>query len=140
VGKRRAESFADIVAQVKAQPAPPPAPVGRAGYHGTFWADPDGIAYFLVDATLDPPDALALAADGARVVFDACGCGGGPGCPLDWLSAADVRGLAAAKTLPAMPPSRKRERRAELEHWRSDAGQGLVVAAIEVSWGDRIRG
>jgi len=32
------------------------------------------------------------------------------------------------------------ERRADLEHWRGDDGGDLIVAAVEVSWGDRIRG
>lgn len=132
--RRPRESFADTIARVKARPSQPPrVPAGR---HGYYWGDPDRNRYELVTADLSPDEAVALARGGARVVYDACGCGGEQ-CQLDWLSADDVSGMVASGP-PVLHPSKHGG--AALEHWHSADGHDLVVAAVEISWGDRIRG
>ncbi|SHF50414.1 hypothetical protein SAMN05443575_0127 [Jatrophihabitans endophyticus] len=131
--KRRAESFAEAVERLAARPTRPRRV--RAGRRGDSWADPSGVAYTLVDDGLRPSVALALAAQGARVVYDACGCGGVE-CELDWLSGAEVATLASRGRPPIVRSSE--DGRADLEHWRSEEGGDLVVAAVDVSWGDRI--
>jgi hypothetical protein len=134
VRRQRAETFADIVAREKAQPARgPSAPEGR---HGDYWGDPDRRRFELVSGDLSPAEAVKLAEKGARVVYDACGCGGQE-CRLDWLSPEDVK-LVSISGPPDLHPGK--DGRANLEHWRSADGKDLVVAAVAVSWGGRIRG
>jgi hypothetical protein len=70
------------------------------------------------------------------VVFDASGCAGAER-RLDWLSQDDVRTLGERGELPVLHPTTNG--RADLELWRSDDGDDLVVVA-EVTWGDRISG
>lgn len=130
--QRRAEPFADVVARVRSRPSRgPEVPEGR---HGDYWGGPDQRRYELVTPDLSPADAVQLVQRGARIVYDACGCGGDE-CRLDWLSDEDCRRLAAADP-PSLLPSK--HGRADLEHWRSADGHDLIVAAVEVSWGDRI--
>lgn len=107
------------------------------GRHGDVCGDPERVPYSLVDADLSSEGALALASRGARVVYDACGCGGAE-CKLDWLSEAAVRDLARSGVGPEKHATK--DGHADLEHWRSQSGQDLVVVAVEVSWGDRIQG
>lgn len=133
-GKRRPDPFADVVARVKETPTHKPR--ARPGRHGNVWIDPEQRQYRLVTAELAPDEARKIASDGARVVFDACGCGGDQ-CELDWVGYEDVRRMAAAGP-PRVHPSHNG--RADLEHWRSDEGTDLVVAAVQVSWADRIHG
>lgn len=129
------ESFADVVRRVKALPATPPwvAP----GRQGSTWGDSSGQrAYALVTDDLTPLAAQALVADGAVLVYDACGCGGAE-CELDWIGEQDAADLAAAGA-PVLRPTK--DGRADLEHWRSADGRDLVVLAVEVTWGARIGG
>jgi hypothetical protein len=123
-----------VVARVKQTPTHKPRQ--RAGRHGSLWITPAQDHYRLVTAELLPGEAQKLASEGAYVVFDACGCGGDQ-CELDWVSAEDVCRMAAAGP-PRLHPSHNG--RADLEHWRSDDGKDLIVAAVEVSWADRIPG
>lgn len=132
--RQQSETFGDVVAGLRARPARGPRiPAGR---HGKYWGDPDEHRCELVAADLSPDDAVKLARQGARVVYDSCGCGGDQ-CRLDWLSAVDVKRIAASGP-PALHPGK--DGRADLEHWRSTDGLDLIVAAVDVSWGDRIRG
>lgn len=128
---RRAETFADIVAEVTA--TPPRTPRVFAGFHDGYFGDPDGNAYRLVDDQLSPRDAQYFARDGARVVHDPCGCGGY--CGLDWLSVRDVERLAVAD-----PPVLRRRKHglATLSLWQGAGGRSLIVAEGEVYWGDRL--
>ena len=98
------------------------------------WVDPNGRSYRLMTAQLQPAAARQLAADGAAVVHDSCGCGGRQ-CALDWLNASEVAELA--RTIPVL--DRPRRGWGCLEEWRSPSGAILIVAAIDVIWGDRIR-
>lgn len=134
--KRRAsESFADVVAHVKASPVRPA--LVRPGRHGDTWGDrSQRRAYELVTDELSPADARALVAQGAALVYDECGCGGVE-CRLDWVSSADAQRLAVAGPPVLHPP---KNGRADLEHWRSADGRNLVVAAVAVTWGSRIIG
>ena len=133
--RREQESFADVVARVKASPARPAfVPPGR---DGNTWGDTSQHrAYGLVTDELTPSDAQALVLNGAVLVYDECGCGGTE-CQLDWVSSEDGQRLAASGP-PVLRPSKNG--RADLEHWRSADGQDLVVAAAEVTWGSRIVG
>jgi hypothetical protein len=134
VARRRGnqETFADALAQVTATPARQPQT--PPGHHGDYWGDRDHRRYELVTEQLLPDDAVELAAKGAAVVYDACGCGGKQ-CELDWLSRS-----AAALVASSGPPFLKQSKhgRADLEHWRSVDGRDLVVVAVDVTWGNRI--
>jgi hypothetical protein len=132
--RQHQETFAETLAEVRrTPPKPQEVPSGRRGGH---WGDPDGRRYELVNHKLRPQDAVQLARLGARIVYDVCGCGG-DGCELDWLSDADARQLGESG-LPRLHP--RKHGLAELQHWRSADGRDLIVAAVEISWGDRIRG
>jgi hypothetical protein len=133
--RKDGETFAEVIERVKAQPPRGPhAPVGR---HGDYWGDPDNVRFELVTDRLSPADARKLARQGAAIVYDACGCGGDE-CDLDWLTRVDVERITASGP-PVLHPSK--HGRADLEHWHSaHDGKDLIVAAVQVSWGDRIRG
>ena len=132
--RKERKTFAETLAEVRATPAR--AARVPSGHHGDCWGDQEGNRYDLVTDELSADDAVQLARDGAVVVYDECGCGGS-GCDLDWLSDDEARRVAEAGT-PDLHPSK--HGRANLEHWRSADGRDLVVAAGEVSWGDRITG
>ena len=103
------------------------------GYWNGHWGDRGGRQYDLVTGALTPAEAQRLAIGGAAVVYDACGRGGQER-DLDWLTRDEVTHLAAH----AMPVIHQRKHgRADLEHWRSLDGRDPIVAAVDVSWGDR---
>jgi hypothetical protein len=131
------ETFANIVAEVKATPAvPKDVPIGPSR-DGRSWGDLDGHEYTLVDAELEPDRAVDLLKHGALVVYDSCGCGGWCGSGLDWLDPADRTELMSADP-PRVGFSKKAWGR--LSEWRSPSGRVLIEAAVNVRWGDRIDG
>jgi hypothetical protein len=82
--RRERETFADVVAQVRSEPAALYRGfIGRTS-NAARWVDPAGREYSRVTEKRQPEEARALAARGATVVYDAWGCGGSE-CTLDWL-------------------------------------------------------
>lgn len=86
-----APSMAELVACELARPkAADPRLVtpGRVNREGNL-CDLDGSILELLDAECDEPEALAAVKAGARVAFEACGCGGG--CVPVWFGVEDLR-------------------------------------------------
>ena len=134
MARKERKTFEDTLAEVRVNPSRGPrVPAGR---RGRYWGDLEGHRYELVTDELRPEEAAELARNGATIVYDRCGCGGTE-CTLDWLSASDTRQLAET-AVPVLHSSKNG--RADLEHWHSADGRDLIVAAVEVSWGARIRG
>lgn len=89
-----------------------------------FWASP---------TTSD--DDVELAAGGARVAWDHCGCGGY--CGFDWYSPEEEARMLAAGT-PDVGHTKRRQ--GALSLWTNDAGGSLIVAVNCVRWGGVIDG
>lgn len=124
------KSFAEIVAEAKAEPLPA-REVRPGGYsrQGEFF-DPSG---HLLTKTgqLNPSEARALVLDGAQLAFEGCGCGGWSGCLPDWTDSELSRQLAEA----SQPRLLKSDAPTWLDLWENDAGQ-VVYAHGDVRWGD----
>jgi len=134
VSKRPArQSFADIVREVESTPQAPPASPGAGMYANGVLTDPDGRQYTCVEATITAGRAHALAAAGAVVVWDSCGCGGY--CGFDWYSADDVKAMVASG-----PPTIRhtKNHRGNVSEWRSRSREVLVLAEDAVRWADRM--
>lgn len=129
-GARR--SFADIVMEVQATPAPEPRK-RRPGVWGTAFVDDDGREYELVAEGITSERALTVALLGGRVVWDECGCGGG--CGWDWCTEDDVAAIVKSG-----PPviSTSKSRTGVVSEFRSDDGAVLLLAQGWVWWGDRL--
>jgi hypothetical protein len=133
VATRRRATFAEIAAQARTEPPRPyRGPVGR-DRRGT-WIDPLGREYAKVADDLEPADAKALAAHGATVVYDRCGCGGSE-CELDWLSDTETQELATHQ--PVIRHLGK-DALARLAEWRTADGHALLEIAGDVSWANLI--
>ena len=116
--------FAEVVREVRETPSPPQAT------HGGI-ADPQGRHWVRNKQEISPGHALALAAAGAPVAWDACGCGGH--CGFTWLAPDEVAQLVRAGT----PVVRRTKRRhGNISEWATVDGQRLVVAEDAVRWGD----
>ncbi|MBO9555898.1 hypothetical protein [Cellulomonas sp.] len=126
-------SFADIVREVESTPRQPlEAPAAGTLVDGVL-TDPDGREYRRVEDTLTANRALALAAAGAVVVWDSCGCGGY--CGFEWFSAQDVKAMAAS----GAPVIRNTKRaRGNVSEWRSRSGDVLLLAEDDVRWAGRM--
>ena len=119
------QTFAEVLREIEQTPAAAERP--SAG--GT--TDPDGTSWLPVAARIDPGRALSLAAAGARVAWDPCGCGGY--CGFDWFSPTEVARLVAA----GIPVVRNNRRKyGSLSEWASEDGRSLVVAEAFVRWAD----
>jgi hypothetical protein len=120
-------TFADIVAEVES--APPPQE-RSAGYYGDTVVDAAGNVYGLTASDIDAARARELAATGAVVIWDDCGCGGY--CGLEWLDAAEVRALVASG-----PPDilHKKRRRGSIAAYATDDGRPLLYVEDAVRWG-----
>lgn len=125
MGKRpKQESFADLVAEVIARPAPVPMPDA---------VDPQGRGLFLVDESITPEHAHELVCSGAALAWDSCGCRGGGNCVVVWFDDAE-----AAKLAKVGPPilRRTKGRDANLVELRRQDGRAVVFAEMNVRWGD----
>lgn len=121
--KRRRRSFADIVAEVREQPAAvEPLPTGVV--------DPEGTRWHPGTSSISEGQAHALVERGARVAWDPCGCGGY--CGFTWFGPEDAAQLVAAGT----PKVRRTSRhRGNISKWTAEDGRVLVVAEDAVRWG-----
>ena len=124
----RTPTFAEIVREV--EQAPPPRVDDRSGV-----VDRDGTRWHQTAGEISPGRAFQLAAEGAAVAWDPCGCGGY--CGFDWFGADEVARLVAA----GRPTVRDTKRhQGNLSEWASEDGRVLVVAEQAVRWGDLICG
>lgn len=130
MSRRRPRSnptFAAIVDDLRRHPTPEPDLRARL-------RAPDGRSFVETDEELTPEAAQALAAAGAVVAWDSCGCQGY--CGLEWFDPARTARLVADGPPELVPSSRKMPHVAgRLSAWRSDDGQMLVLATREVRWG-----
>jgi hypothetical protein len=99
------------------------------GLDGDCLFAPDGRAYRLADARLNPRRAYELVVAGAVVAFDDCGCDGF--CGLAWVDHDELQRLVRHG-----PPRIRRKGKgfSSLEEWRTDIGDPLVVARGDVRW------
>ncbi len=125
MGKRAPRrTFAEVVREVEETPA---APEPRTG----GMTDPAGTYWMPLKRQISPSHALALAAAGAPVAWDACGCGGY--CGFTWFSQQQVARLVTAG---APTIRRTKRRRGNISEWASEDGRALVVAEDAVAWAD----
>ena len=131
---RRRQTFAQIVLEAsEPRPSAEPKPHGPGFTPDGEFVDQTGARYAQVAPDLDPAQALAIARDGATVVWDSCGCGGY--CPLTWFNADDVAAMVASGS-PRIRRTKRRHGRAS--EWRADDGRVLLLLEQEVEWGDRL--
>lgn len=129
VSKRpHTQTFADIVREVEETPAPP-----TPDYSGVV--DPSGTRWHRHLTEISPAQALRLAAEGASVAWDPCGCGGY--CGFRWFGPEEVAHMIAAGT-PTVRHTKKRH--GNISQWASEDGAVLVVAEDAVHWGRGIDG
>jgi len=83
----RSKSFAEIVAEVKAEPMPEPE-VCPGGYNsaGELF-DPAGNRLHRVRTKITPSQAQHHVSEGAQLAWESCGCGGWSGCLPIWVEA-----------------------------------------------------
>jgi len=126
--RHRPPSFADIVREAREAPPPPPPRTGPQLWTGRV-QDKSGRIWTCVDDEITASRAFVLAADGAAVAWDPCGCGGY--CGITWFGPDDVQRMVNAG-----PPivARKKHRSGNLSEWATDDGQRLVVAENDVEW------
>ena len=118
------ETFAEMVREVRAQP------VTREPRRGDV-TDPEGTRWFPSTSSISEGQAHALVEGGARLAWDACGCGGY--CGFRWFGPDETERLVAART-PTVRNTKRR--RGNISRWTSDDGRVLVVAEVEVRWAD----
>ena len=131
---RRRQTFAEIVRDAREpKPSTEPKPHGPGFTLDAAFVDRSGARYTQVAPDLAPARALAIALDGATVVWDSCGCGGY--CPLTWFSADDVAALVASG-----PPRirRTKRRHGRASEWHADDGRVLLLLEQDVEWGDQL--
>ena len=95
--------------------------------------DQVGRTFVQTDDSISEARALELAAAGAAVVWDSCGCGGGGRCELDSYTAEEVARMVASGQ-PAIAHTKRR--RGVVSEWRAQDGTVLLLAQIEVRWGE----
>ena len=134
-GGPKRETFAEIVAAVEAQPSVlPDEPTATPGhYSGVILYDLAGHPLHQVnDRALDTEEIRTAVLDGARLVWDACGCGGYCN-ELEWPEVVQLRNEAAK----AAPRFRKNDR-AHVTRLTGAGGDVLLVAG-GLRWGDLFR-
>lgn len=133
MGRRRDhQSFAEIVEQVKNSPQPPAPVYDAPGLHpdGTL-VDADGRTYRQVSEEVSSARAFDLAARGAAVAWDSCGCGGY--CGFTWYDREAVARMVAA----GRPEIRRTKRaRGSIAEWLGEDGGSLLLAEGAVRWGE----
>jgi hypothetical protein len=135
MGKRpRKPSFADIVRDVKESPDPRAQQYTHPGMQpDRTFVDQGGRVFHELHDVVTPAYARELAASGALVVWDSCGCGGY--CGFEWLEPAAVARLAASG--PPNPRSNKRSG-GGIAEWVAEDGSSLLLMWGNVGWGDEL--
>lgn len=136
--RRTGPTFADLVAEVRAAPAPVARDVGPPPFR-----DPEGRVLERVASNVSAAAAQSAVVAGARLAWEGCGCGGGwGGCTPTWLdAAARARAVAAGS-----PRLRGRVHPTWIDLWapvvpdevaagRCPPGDVVVYAHAEVVWG-----
>ena len=128
---KRKQSFAEIVAQVRATP---PTPI--VVRPGTFNADgqlfdPSGTLLTRAQDSITEAEAADLVVAGALAVFEACGCGGGGGCIPEWI---DADGLNRLRTADKPSFVRGYGSPTWIDQWTGAAGE-VVFLHGDVEWG-----
>jgi hypothetical protein len=131
---RNRQTFAEIVRDAEApRPTSAPAPHGPGFTPEGHLVDQRGIRYTCAASDISAARALAVAYEGATVVWDSCGCGGY--CPLTWFGDTEVSRMVAAGTPRIRRTKRKHGRASE---WRARDGRGLVLLEQDVEWADLV--
>lgn len=127
-------SFADIVAEVRAEPIP--AREVRPGEHSAAGElfDPDGAVLSRV-GELSPGQARTYVRQGALLAWEGCGCGGWQGCQPTWYDDA-ARRILAERAAPRFRP-RRHGAPTWIDLWQGDGGP-VVYAHGDVVWGDAL--
>jgi hypothetical protein len=124
--------MANIVREVKDAAATRPSSRPSVGLRpdGSL-VDQAGRTYARTEDSISEDRALELAAAGAAVVWDSCGCGGG--CALDWYSAEEVTRMIASG-----PPTiaHTKRKRGAISEWRAPDGSALLLAEVAVRWAE----
>jgi hypothetical protein len=129
------ETFAEIVAAVEAKPSVlPEEPIVTPGHYSSVnLCDLAGHPLHQVDdRTLDTEEIRTAVLDGARLVWDACGCGGYCN-ELEWPEVVQLRNEAAK----AAPRFRENDR-AHVTRLTGAGGDVLLVVG-GLRWGDLFR-
>jgi hypothetical protein len=125
---RREKPFAEVVADVMTETTPRVRPA-----RDLCPRDASGRRYELVDGFISPGRALELAARGAAVAWDACGCHGF--CGYTWFDAGAVTEMVAWGRPRFL---RKKGEWGHLSEWKSGDGSELVLAEASVRWGTHL--
>ena len=135
-GGSRRQTFAEIVAAVESAPTLlPEEPKVTPGHYssGDILYDLAGHPLHEVDdRALETEEIRAAVLDGARLVWDACGCGGYCNA-LEWPESVQLR----TEALKAAPRFRKNDR-ARVTRLTGAGGDVLLVAG-GLRWGDLFR-
>jgi hypothetical protein len=128
---RRKPTFAEIVENVRATPKTPiTVRPGTFNADGQFF-DPSGTLLTRTKNSIAESKAADLVADGALVVFEGCGCGGG-GCIPEWISTDDLDRLRTADK-PRFVKGYGSP--TWIDQWTGAAGD-VVFLHGDVEWGD----
>lgn len=132
--KRSRPSFADVVAEVKAQAAPARGVVVRPGEHtpGGELLDPEGNLVTCV-GEISRGQARTLVRSGALLAWEGCGCGGWTGCQPTWFDA-EVRSALRERSTPRFK-TKRHGAPTWIDLWQGDGGS-VVYAHGDVVWGD----
>ena len=134
-GGSRRQTFAEIVAAVESAPTllPEEPKVTPGHYSGDILYDLAGHPLHEVDdRALETEEIRTAVLDGARLVWDACGCGGYCNA-LEWPESVQLR----TEALKAAPRFRKNDR-ARVTRLTGAGGDVLLVAG-GLRWGDLFR-
>jgi len=123
------QSFAEMVEEVKTAPANLVAADDSRRSGGDTIVDPDGRRYLRVAREVSSSRAQELAANGAMVAWDRCGCGGF--CGLTWYDRD-----AVARMVASGPPRirHKKRKRGKISEWHAAHGTDLLLAEGSVCW------
>lgn len=131
VKAKRAQPFAQVLRDVEGELAASTRPKLKPGLHDDCFVDQTGVEYAICEEEITADRAHDLAAAGAIVVWDPCGCGGF--CGFTWFAPDDV-----AVMVRSGPPTIRNNKRSSalISEWRSDAGETLLLANQDVRWAD----
>ena len=98
------------------------------GIHDGVLIDRSGLTHTLLKKEISPDEAVQFVTSGAKVVFDACGCGGI--CGFVYAPVGELQTLAKSK--PVL--SSHKGLNGSLSLWRSENGESIVLAEGPVNW------